>query len=148
MRRVALYGTLAAALVTGGNLLHGLSHAGGGVPLAAWQQAYVLLVIFLAPSAAALLLWGRFRRAGAWLLVVSMAGALGFGLAYHFLIPGPDNALTLQPGAWRPVFRASAALLVIMDALGLAAGLRALDRLSRAPSETGSASGIAQTEVR
>ncbi|BBL79720.1 hypothetical protein RxyAA322_15740 [Rubrobacter xylanophilus] len=132
MRKTALYGTLAAVAVTAGNVLHGVSHAGAEVPLAAWQRAYVYLVIFLAPVVAAVLLWGRFRRAGAWLLAVSMAGSLVFGVANHFLIPGPDNALALEPGAWQTAFRASAALLVPLDALGLAVGFWAVRGLSRA----------------
>lgn len=147
MRRTALYGTLAVTLVTVGNLLHGVSHAGHGVPIVAWQRAYVFLVIFLAPLVAALLLWSRFRRAGAWLLAGSMAGSLAFGCAYHFLIPGPDNALTLQPGTWQTAFRASAALLVPLDGLGLVVGIWAARKLSRGEGEPGPTGDVAETEA-
>lgn len=148
MRRIALYGTLAVALVTAGNLLHGISHAKHGVPLAAWQQAYVFLIIFLAPIVAAVLLWSRFRRAGAWLLLVSMAGSLIFGVAYHFLIPGPDNALTLQPGAWLTAFQVSTALLVLLDGLGCLVGFWALGMLSQSTAESEPADGLTGTEMR
>ncbi len=148
MRRIALYGTLVVAMVTVGNLLHGISHAEHEVPLAAWQQAYVFLIIFLAPIVAAVLLWSRFRRAGAWLLLVSMTGSLIFGVAYHFLIPGPDNAFTLQQGAWLTAFQASAALLVLLDGLGCLTGLWALGRLSQATAESKSASSLRRTELR
>ena len=129
MRKVALYGTLAAVLGTIAHVLHGISHVEHQVPLAAWQWAYVIFVVFLAPVVAAVLLWTRLRRAGAWLLLASMAGALIFGLAFHFLVSGPDNIFTLDPGAAREAFRFSAVLVALTEALGCVAGVWALSKL-------------------
>ncbi len=139
MRKVALYVTLAAVLATLAHVLHGISHVEHQVPLAAWQWAYVIFVIFLAPVVAAVLLWTRLQRVGVWLLVASMAGALIFGLAFHFLVSGPDNVFTLNPGAGREAFRSSAALVVLTEALGCVAGIWALSKLPR------SEEGVAET---
>lgn len=80
MRKVALYATAALVLAVVVELLHTHSHAGQGVmSLPAWQLAYVSIVYYLAPVVATILLWSRFRRTGAWLLLASMAGSFAFG---------------------------------------------------------------------
>jgi len=129
MHKVALYGTLAAVLATIAHVLHGISHVEHQVPLAAWQWAYVIFVVFLAPVVAAMLLWTRMQRVGAWLFLASMAGALIFNLAFHFLVSGPDNVFTLNPGAAREAFRFSAVLVALSEALGCVAGIWALSKL-------------------
>jgi hypothetical protein len=139
MRKVALYGTLAVMLATLAHVLHGISHAEHQVPLAAWQWAYVIFVIFLAPIVAAVLLWTSLQRVGVWLFLASMAGALIFGLTFHFLVSGPNNVFTLNPGVGRKAFRFSAALVALTEALGCVVGVWALSKLPR------SAEGAART---
>jgi cytochrome bd-type quinol oxidase subunit 2 len=74
MRKVALYGTIAIVLATVANVLHTVSHAGQHlIYLPMWQLAYVTAVIYFAPVVTVILLWSGFRRAGAWLLLASMA---------------------------------------------------------------------------
>ena len=134
MRKAALYGTGVVILDVAANLLHAVSHVGQHVlSLPEWQLAYVILVIFIAPVAA-VLLWTRYRRGGAWLLLASMAGSFVFGLAYHFLIAGPDNAFALEPGAWQTAFRVSAAFLLLAQGTGCLVGVWILSWLAR-PSE-------------
>ncbi len=116
--------------------------------LHAWQWAYVTCVIFLAPVVAAVLLWSPYRLAGAWLLFGSMAGSFAFDLAYHFLIEGPDNVFTLEPGAWLMPFRLSAVLLVATSGLGALAGGWAVLRLSRLQARTSPGSHMAVEEGR
>lgn len=140
MRTTAVYATAMVVLATAVNLLHGVSHVGQEVlSLQVWQWAYVICVIFLAPVVAAVLLWSPYPLAGAWLLFGSMAGSFVFDLAYHFLIKGPDNVFTLQPGAWLVPFRLSAMLLVATSGLGALVGGWAVLRLShlqtRRPSD-------------
>jgi len=131
MSKTAIYGTAAVALATVANLLHAISHVGqDDVSLAAWQWAYVICVIYLVPMAAAVLLWTPYRLAGAWLLLASMLGSFVFDLSYHFLIDGPDNVSTLQPGAWLVPFWVSAVLLVAASGLGVLVGGWAVYRLS------------------
>ena len=145
MRVVVLIGTIVVVLSTAANLLHGFAHQGQQVmSFPAWQWAYILSVIYVAPVVAAALLWTRYQRVGAWLLFASMAGSLVFGLAYHFLIPGVDNAFTLQPGAWRITFRVSAALVFLLQGIGSVVGVWALNVLS--PFRTiGSTAGLSST---
>jgi hypothetical protein len=136
MRKAALYGTGVVILNIVANLLHTASHLGQHVmSLPAWQLAYITLVIYIAPVAAAVLLWTRYRRGGAWLLLASMAGSFVFGLGYHFLVPGSDNAFTLEPGAWRAAFRASAVLLLLVEGAGCLVGMWILSQLARFPGD-------------
>lgn len=120
--KVAIYGAVTVILATIANLAQGITHVGHEVPLTAWQAAYVTVVIFLAPIAATVLIPTRYRRAGALLLLASMVGSLVFGLAYHFLLPGPDNALTTPAGAWQIPFVVSAALLLVIQGVGCLVG--------------------------
>ena len=135
MRKVALYGTLAAALATLANLAHGGSHAGQQVPLAVWQWVFVTVVVFCAPVFAAGLLWTWPRLLGAWLLLSSMAASLVFGVALRFLIDGPDNVLSHHPGAGRAVFAATAVLVALSGVLGAGTGAWAVGRLTRRRAE-------------
>src|SRR6185295_12571692 len=54
LARLAIAVVAAHAVV---NVLHGSAHTGIGIPLAPWQMVYVLLVIFLLPIAAGILIW-------------------------------------------------------------------------------------------
>ena len=149
MRTTAVYGTATVVLATAGNLLHGVSHVGQEVwLLQAWQWTYVICVIFLFPIVAAVLLWSPYRLAGAWLLFGSMAGSFVFDLAYHFLIEGPDNVFTLEPGAWLVPFRLSAVLLVAVSGLGTLVGGWAVLRLSRLQTRTPPGSHLAVEKGR
>lgn len=147
MSKLAVYGTAAVALTTTVNLLHAVSHFGQEVmSLQAWQWAYVIGVIFLAPVVAAVLLWTPHRLAGAWLLLASMAGSFVFDLAYHFLIPGPDNVFTLQQGAWMGQFQVSAVLLVVASGIGVLVGAWAVRRLLRFASGKPSTAGAKRSQ--
>jgi hypothetical protein len=98
------------------------------VGLSPAQQAFVAAVISAAPVAAAVLLWTRWRRTGAVLLSGSMAGSLAFGVFYHFVEVSPDHVSEVSAGGWGTVFRATALLLALTEALGCWAGAWALSR--------------------
>jgi hypothetical protein len=147
MRKTAAFGTVMVLLATAANLLHAVSHVGQHVvALQAWQWAYVICVIFLAPIVAMVLLWTRYRLAGAWLLLASMAGSFLFDFAYHFLIPSPDNVFTLQPGAWLGMFWGSSVLVVAVSGLGSLVGGWAVVRNSR--SRTGTEATVGSVRSR
>lgn len=117
--KAAYLATAVVVLSVAVSLLHTASHAGQHVmSLPGWQLAYIAVVIYAAPVVAAVLLWTRYRLAGAWLLAASMAGSFVFGLVFHFLVSGPDNVFTLLPGAWRTVFQVTAMLLLMLQILG------------------------------
>lgn len=87
------------------------------------QLAFIVPAIVVAPVAAGLML-PKFGRAGAWLLLASMAGSLCFGLYYHFVADTIDHVshvARMEPAAWSAVFRTTAWLLLASEALGAAA---------------------------
>ena len=80
MRKAALYGTGVVIVNVVDNLLHAASHLGQHVmSLPARQLSHVASVIFVAPVAAAVLLWTRYPREGARVLLAPMAGSFVFG---------------------------------------------------------------------
>ena len=105
------------------NIFHGLAHFENGIWLSLFGNAYVTIVILLAPLLAILLLYTRWQRPGAWLLTLSMLGSLIFGVWYHFLVPGPDNVAQVPPGAWQLPFLITSILLALLEAIGIASGI-------------------------
>ena len=92
----------------------------------AWQGAFIAMIIFAGPLLAIALLWTRLRRTGLILLSSSMAGSLMFGLTYHFLATGADNALEMNRGNWQNVFGTTALLLAAIELVGTAWPVRVL----------------------
>ena len=101
------------------NLLHGNAHTSLGVGLSSWQYIYVYSVILLAPLLALALSFTRYARAALWLLLLSMLGSLIFGFLYHYVIISPDHVAHLPAGDARRMFRVTALLLLITEALGV-----------------------------
>lgn len=106
--------------------IHGRAHEGLGVGLSNWQNIYVLTVIVIAPLIAMVLIWTRLARPGLVLLVISMAGSLIFGVAYHYIVISPDHVSHLPPGEAQGLFRTTALLLVLTELFGVVVGLWAL----------------------
>jgi len=110
------------------NVFHGLAHQRLAIEISSAENVFVVLVILIAPLVAGVLLLLKTWRMGAWLLVVSMAGALVFGIYKHFMAPGPDHALGLPYSGWALVFQITTVLLVVTEATGCWAGIRILSR--------------------
>jgi len=105
-------------------ILHGVAHRELAVP--AGGRAGMLLVtgaVFVGPLVALAGLLGRRRLAGALVLSASMAVALVYGVTFHYVLRTPDNVALTAPGTWGDAFRISAALIAVLEACGLAAGL-------------------------
>jgi hypothetical protein len=68
----------------------------------------------LIPLTALILLWTNFRKAGGWLLLF-LAVPLAIGGYSHFLSAGTDNVFRMAPGELTFPFRASAALLLVLE---------------------------------
>jgi len=126
------------------NIAHGVAHAQLEIGLDAFQKLFVGVVILAAPLFAGYLLWKRRLRTGGWLLAISMAGALAFGVYFHFILPGPDNVnqpdLT-TPLRSRALFENTAVDLAITEALGVVLGLAVLIQ-SFAPAGSATASNL------
>jgi len=108
------------------SIVHGRAHEGLRVGLSNWQNIYVLTVILIAPLIAMLLTWTRLARSGLILLVISMAGSLIFGVAYHYVVISPDHVSHIPPGDAQGLFRTTALLLVLTELFGVVVGLWAL----------------------
>ena len=112
-------------------VLHGLTHGETGVGLSLFGTAFVTGIVVLAPLLALLFLRSRWQRAGALLLVLSMLGALIFGLWNHFLVPGADQVAEVPPGAWHLPFLVTSILLAVLELAGSGIGGWCLYALGR-----------------
>jgi hypothetical protein len=108
--------------------VHGWAHLQVGVPVfpTLFHLLFIVGVITVTPILAMLLLWTPWRRTGGWLLLVSLAGSLFFGLHYHYLAHGPDHVSQIPAEGWGLVFQATALLLAVTEALGCAIAAWAL----------------------
>jgi hypothetical protein len=115
--RLLLVSTGLFALRTGIGLAHGHAHQLLAVPLAAWQNVFVQLVIFWGPLGAMLWLWVRRSSAVAWSLTAMLVASWLFGMYFHFGPPNPDHVSTLPHGAGHDLFRWTAAALLLVEPL-------------------------------
>ncbi len=127
--RLGLMVVLAHLLVM---LAHNAAHDELGVELSALQLGYATLVILLAPIGALILLFTRWARLGAILLAAAMAGALVFGVYWHYVAVSPDHVSHLPAGDAQGLFRLTALGLAAVEAVGVVVGLWGWSRLRRA----------------
>ena len=112
-------------------IVHASSHLELSIYLPPLSNAYVMSVIVIAPLVAAALLWTRFGRTGAMLLLALMAGSLVFGTYNHFAVAGIDHILDVPPEAWRIPFQVTALLLTLTEGVGCWVGVWTLRRMIR-----------------
>jgi hypothetical protein len=120
-----------AAIVLGHlfvTLIHGAAHNGGHVGLSFGSNLFVLLVIVAAPLVGLAVAF-RAPRLGGSIVAASMAAALLFGLVNHFIIISPDHVSQVA-AEWRGSFTATAVLLIVTEAAGVAVGLGSASRAS------------------
>ena len=115
---------LAAAVLTHLviTFVHGAAHGGANVPLGPVAALFVLLVIEVGPILGLVLSRSR-PVLGGWTVAATMAGALIFGFVNHFVLISPDHVSHVAAD-WRPLFTASAVLLVVSELIGVVAGWR------------------------
>jgi hypothetical protein len=109
------------------NVAHGIAHTHLAIGLNLFQNVFVAVVIVVAPLYAAYLIWKGNMRTGGALMALSMAGALAFGVYYHFILPGPDHVTHINLPIsldMRDIFDVSAVLLALFECLGVLAGAR------------------------
>ena len=115
------------------NFIHALAHIGANIWLSFLGNAFVVVVILVAPLVSLFLLHtARLERLGALLLFLSMLAAFLFGVWNHFLLPGSDNIGQVPPGVWQQPFQVTAVLLTILQAAGIGIGLWCLSEAIRA----------------
>jgi hypothetical protein len=93
---------LIAGLVTihlAASLWHGSAHTQLAIALPPEKNAFVYVVILIAPIVAAGLVWTRYISIGLWVLFLAMLGALLFGAYHHYVLVSPDNIAHLPSGS-------------------------------------------------
>jgi hypothetical protein len=119
-----------AAIHLVATLWHGSAHQRLAVMLPPAKNAFVLVVIVVAPVLAAVLVWTRAARIGTWLFFLSMLGALVFGVYHHYVLVSPDHVRHLRHGgaAARAVFVVSAGAIAAIEAASVIYGALCLRR--------------------
>ena len=100
------------------SLVHGATHQRAHVPLTFAATLFVFAVILAGPVVG-LVVMQLAPRAGQWLIALTLAGAFGFGVINHFLLPGADHVSHVSGDA-RLWFAVTAGLLAITEAAGCA----------------------------
>jgi len=110
-------------------LVHGMAHTQAQVPLSRAANLFVVIVILAGPLVGLALMWPA-ERVGSWVIALTMAGSLVFGLINHFVLSSPDHVAHVAP-PWRPLFATTAVLLALTEALGVALAVRLAGRRTR-----------------
>ena len=95
---------------------HGAAHEGARVPLSPAQKLFVYTVILAGPLVGLALAW-RAQRLGYWVIALTLAGALVFGVVNHFVVASADHVSHVAV-QWRTLFASTAVLLTATEALG------------------------------
>jgi hypothetical protein len=101
---------------------HGAAHTGAQVPLSLAANLFVWIVVLLGPLAGLAVSWPA-RRAGSWLVAVTLAASFVFGVVNHFVIASPDHVAHVDP-QWRSLFATTAVLLAATELAGAILALR------------------------
>lgn len=104
------------------SIVHGRAHDGGHVALTPGQSLFVYGVILAGPLVGLFTSFAN-PRLGGLIVAATMFGSLVFGLVNHFIIVSPDHVSQVV-AEWRPLFTASAVLLLASESAGVVAGLR------------------------
>lgn len=126
--KYALLAIVALHLIV--QVTHGYSHSVAAVENTSLQLVFILLVVTVAPLAAAYISWTGNIRNGAGLLAVSMVAAFFFGYFFHFVIESPDLHSNVT-GEHAGIFFHSALILAIVEFGGFVIGTYIFARGSR-----------------
>lgn len=115
MTKIAIAILVAIHLVVA--VWHGNAHTELAIALPPVKNAFVIMVILIAPLVAASLAWTRHFLVGLWVFFLSMLGALLFGAYHHYILVSPDNIGHLPSGSadHHSTFIASAAVLALLE---------------------------------
>jgi hypothetical protein len=113
------------------SIVHGWAHAEANVPLSRSANLFVFSVILAGPLVGLALTWPA-ERIGTWLIAITMAGSLVFGLVNHFVFASPDHVAHVAR-QWRPLFATTAVLLALTEAIGCGLAIRVARERKQAP---------------
>jgi hypothetical protein len=122
MMKATVAGLVAVHFVA--TVWHGHAHRQLAITLPPEKDAFVFVVIILAPIIAALLVWTRKEGVGAWLFFLSMLGSLLFGAYHHYVAVSVDHIRHLPNGsaAARSAFITSAGALALIELVSVVCG--------------------------
>jgi hypothetical protein len=103
-------------------IVHGWAHTRANVPLSRSATLFVISVILAGPLAGLGLTWPA-ERIGTWLIAITMAGSLVFGLVNHFVWASPDHVGHVAR-QWQPLFATTAVLLALTEVIGAGLAIR------------------------
>jgi hypothetical protein len=124
--RYAAWTVIAHAAVVA---LHAPAHVKLQILMSWLAQAFIVMVIILAPPVSLALLWVGRYSSGFMLLAGSMLGSLLFGAYNHFAAPGLDNFSGQPASARGELFKLTSILLLVIEGLGCLVGVRGLGKL-------------------
>jgi hypothetical protein len=104
------------------SFVHGAAHAGADVPLSPAANLFVYIVILAGPIVG-LILSRLGWRAGNWVIAITMAASLVFGVVNHFLLASPDHVAHVAQ-QWRALFATTAVLLALTEAAATGLAIR------------------------
>ena len=109
--------TALVAIHLAATLWHGSAHTQLAITLPPEKNAFVYIVILIAPIVAATLVWTRHLLVGVWVFLLSMLGAFLFGAYHHYVLISPDNIGHLSGGSAEAHghFIASAAAIALLE---------------------------------
>ena len=112
---------------------HGGAHSQLAIALPPEKNAFVYIVILIAPIVAASLSWTRYVLLGIWTFFLSMLGAFLFGAYHHFVLVSPDNIGHLPTGTpeAHSTFIASASVIALLELASALYGAFCLGSLRR-----------------
>ena len=113
-------------------LWHGNAHTTLAIALPPEKNAFVFIVVLIAPLVAASLVWTRYVLVGVWIFFLSMLGAMLFGAYHHYIMVSPDNIGHLPHGSLdaHATFIGSAASLALLELASALYGAFSLGALS------------------
>jgi hypothetical protein len=106
------------------SFVHGQAHAGSHIQLSLAANIFVYLVILAGPLIGLALTWPA-ERIGNWVIAVTMAASLVFGVVNHFVVVSADHVAYVDP-RWRLLFATSAVLLAVTETIGSALAIRSI----------------------
>jgi hypothetical protein len=106
------------------SIFHGAAHDGAHVPLSPAATLFVFVVILAGPIAGAGVMW-RHAVIGSWVVAVTLAGSLVFGVVNHFILSSPDHVAQVAR-QWQSMFATTAVLLALTEALGAGLAIAAV----------------------
>ena len=106
------------------SFVHGQAHAGSHIALSPAANIFVLSVILAGPLISLGLTWPA-ERIGNWVIAVTMAASLVFGVVNHFVVISADHVAYVDP-RWRLLFATSAVLLAVTETIGSGLAIRSI----------------------